>query len=106
MKKGDVVLIPFPFSDLSGSKLRPAVVLFATDKDVTINFITSQLYLLSEYDIQVLPSATNGLKRTSVIRVGKKFATVDKDLVVGPLGSIENKYEILLNKSLIQILQL
>ena len=105
MKKGDIVLIPFPFSDLSGSKLRPAVVLFTTDKDVTINFITSQLYLLSEYDIQVLPSASNGLKRTSLIRVGK-FATVDKDLVVGRLGSIENKYEILLNKSLMQILQL
>jgi hypothetical protein len=30
---GTVVLIPFPFSDLSRSKLRPAVVLAAADRD-------------------------------------------------------------------------
>ena len=27
MKKGTVILIPFPFTDLTGSKIRPAVVL-------------------------------------------------------------------------------
>jgi hypothetical protein len=27
MKKGSVILIPFPFTDLKGSKIRPAVVL-------------------------------------------------------------------------------
>jgi mRNA interferase MazF len=30
---GTVVVIPFPFSDLSRSKLRPAVVLAAADRD-------------------------------------------------------------------------
>lgn len=32
MKKGDIVLIPFPFSDLSGAKNRPAVILIETDE--------------------------------------------------------------------------
>lgn len=36
MKKGDVVLIKFPFTDLSGSKLRPAVVLFDSGNDLIV----------------------------------------------------------------------
>ena len=43
MNKGDVVLIPFPFSDFSGAKNRPAVILIETDEDVTVAFITTQL---------------------------------------------------------------
>ncbi len=34
MVKGDIVLITFPFTDLSGSKLRPAVILV----DLTLRF--------------------------------------------------------------------
>lgn len=29
-----IVVIPFPFSDLSGSKLQPAVILAATDREI------------------------------------------------------------------------
>jgi mRNA interferase MazF len=43
MTKGDIVLITFPFTDLSGTKLRPAIVLFQNDTDVTVCFITSKL---------------------------------------------------------------
>lgn len=39
MNKGDIVLIPFPFSDLSGAKNRPAVILIETDEDITVAFI-------------------------------------------------------------------
>jgi len=41
--KGDVVVIPFPFSDLSGSKKRPALVLAdLPGNDILLCQITSQ----------------------------------------------------------------
>jgi len=43
MAKGDILLITFPFTDLSGTKLRPAVILAETGSDVTVSFITTQL---------------------------------------------------------------
>lgn len=43
MKKGDIVLIPFPFTDLLGNKFRPAVILIDSEDDVTVCFITTQL---------------------------------------------------------------
>jgi len=42
MIKGDVVLIKFPFTDLSGSKLRPAVVLFDSGNASKHRFVKKQ----------------------------------------------------------------
>ena len=41
MPKGDIILITFPFTDLSGSKLRPAIILASTTLDFTVCFITT-----------------------------------------------------------------
>ena len=42
MNKGDIVLITFPFTDLSGSKLHPAVILTQTPLDLNVSFITTR----------------------------------------------------------------
>lgn len=105
MKKGDIVLIPFPFSDLSGTKNRPAVVLIETDDDVTVAFITTQIKWDSGLDVLLHPSELNGLKKISLIRLNK-LATIDKELVIGRLGSLNETSLGLLNRNLIRIFQI
>lgn len=105
MKKGDIVLIPFPFTDLSGSKKRPAIVLIDSKYDVTICFITTQLKWKQDFDITVNPTTANGLKKTSLIRLNK-FATIDKDMIIGLLGSLDEDCLFELNRNLIGILKL
>jgi mRNA interferase MazF len=43
MKRGTIVLTPFPFNDLTTTKRRPAVIVSSTDEnEVIVAFITSQ----------------------------------------------------------------
>lgn len=105
MAKGDIVLIPFPFTDLSSHKLRPAVILVDTETDFTLSFITSQLKWKEITDIELIPSDINGIKKLSLIRLSK-IATVDKSLVLGKLGQLEPEELKELNVKLKILLQL
>jgi mRNA interferase MazF len=105
MKKGDIVLIPFPFSDLSGSKLRPSLIIIESQKDITVAFITTQIKWKEPTDILLKPTNSNGLKRESLIRLSK-LATLDKDIVIGRLGSITSQEITDLNTKLKVILKL
>lgn len=105
MEKGDIILIPFPFTDLSGSKNRPALVLVSGEMDITLAFISTQLKWKEDTDILLKPTKENGLKTDSIIRLAK-LATIDKDLAIGKLGRIDGKTNKHLNKNLIKILKL
>ncbi|GAB2781487.1 type II toxin-antitoxin system PemK/MazF family toxin [Rhabdobacter roseus] len=105
MKKGDIVLIPFPFTDLTGQKKRPALVLVTTSTDITVAFITSQVKWQEEYDLKLDPNPENGLKKASLVRLSK-IATLDHDLVIGRLGTLPARDTDLLNKKLIKLFKL
>ena len=87
MKKGDIILIPFPFSDFTSFKTRPALVLVCDTYDVTVAFITSKVVKQDINDIEVKPTTDNGLKADSIIKLNK-LATIDKSLALGELGNL------------------
>lgn len=105
MKKGDIVLVPFPFTDLQGNKTRPALIIINSEEDVTVCFITTQIHWQDKYDLLITPSEYNGLKRSSLIRLSK-FATLDKSLILGRLGTLEEFYIKSININLIHLLRL
>ncbi|MEA1785281.1 type II toxin-antitoxin system PemK/MazF family toxin [Arenibacter sp. GZD96] len=105
MKKGDIVLIPFPFTDLSGLKNRPALILAVGEADVTVSFMTTQLKWQEDFDVKIEPMQTNGLKKTSLIRLFK-LATIDKDLVLGKLGELSDEELKKVDNVLVDLFQL
>ncbi|MGB9722236.1 MAG: type II toxin-antitoxin system PemK/MazF family toxin [bacterium] len=90
---GKLVLVPFPFTDLTASKLRPALVLYECEEDVILAFISSKIPdRPSETDV-IITSKNAGFKKTglkvdSVIRLDK-ITTVLKELVLGEIGEID-----------------
>ena len=105
MAKGDIVLIVFPFTDLSGSKLRPAVVLADNSLDITVSFITTQIGWQETTDVLITPTIINGLRKHSLIRTGK-IATLDYSLAKGLLGKLSTTEITDLNSKLKVLLQL
>ena len=105
MIKGDIVLIPFPFTDLTGVKNRPALILVETDSDITVSFITTQVKWEEDFDVRLEPTKENGIKKTSLIRLSK-LSTIDKDLVIGRLGRLTDIETERVNRNLIKLFRL
>ena len=105
MKKGDIVLLSFPFTNLKGEKVRPALVLVVSELDVIVAFITSQFKWLSQFDFSIEPDELNGLKITSLLRLSK-ITTLDKDLILGKLGELSPVHINQINNNLLNLLQL
>ena len=90
--KGDIVVVPFPFSDLSSSKRRPALVLAdIKGDDIILCQITSQTssdsnaILLSDSDFN------NGkLLSISYVRPTRIF-TADKNIIVRKVGNLKQE---------------
>jgi mRNA interferase MazF len=98
--KGDVVVTPFPFSDLTASKKRPALVVAdLKGDDIIICLITSQ----NAKDDYAIPldseDLANGqLKQNSNIRPNRLF-TIDAKIILYRIGTLKKeKTEIVTEK--------
>lgn len=94
-RQGQVVLVPFPFADLSSTKQRPAVVVSASwynnsRPDYVLAAITSSVPVELEPDMVSIQGAevqAAGLRMTSVVKAGKVF-TIEQDRIVKPMGQL------------------
>jgi mRNA interferase MazF len=97
-KHGDVVLIPFPFTNLSTTKQRPALVISSnwynqTSGDVILVAITSHIpprLTEDEYLLSPAEQKEAGLPKTSLIKTGK-IITLDQRLIRKSLGNLSAK---------------
>lgn len=89
---GDVVLVPFPFTDQSGTKKRPAVVVSshgynANRRDIVIMAITSQVRApLGFGEAMVADWQGAGLIKASVLK--PVVATIEQGLVLRVMGHL------------------
>jgi len=99
VKQRDIVLLPFPFSDQSGLKVRPAIIISnnrfnATSEDVIVCAITSNIEK-SKYTVLIDQKNLeegylynkSAIKAENILKVKKSLiiktiATVNKDILL------------------------
>ena len=100
--KGDIVVVPFPFSDLSKSKRRPALVIKnLKGDDIILLQITSQA-TKDEYSIPIKNEdfETGSLKKISNVRPNRVF-TADSKIILYKVGHLKKeKINEIINKIL------
>lgn len=109
-RQGDIVLVPFPFTDLTTTKQRPALVLSAdwfneSREDRVLSAITSRIprdlqpdeYLLSAGD-----RSAGGLPKPSLVRLGKLF-TMSRSLFRKRLGALPRATVVALLKQMEEV---
>ncbi len=90
----DIILVPFPFSDQSGTKVRPGLVLSKDDfninsRDVIICGITSNLSK-DFYSVKIeQKDLDEGRIEISMIKV-ESLAKMAQDLVIKKIGKLSN----------------
>ena len=76
-KAYDIILIPFPLTDLASQKIRPALQLSKNfDEDIILCAISTKRH--SVFDIEIMPTKGNGLKKVSYVR-SNKIAAIEKN---------------------------
>ncbi len=100
----DIVVVPFPFTDTSEVKKRPAIVLSsATEfnnhaRACVLAMITTATHAPWPCDVEISDLAASGLPTKSVIRM--KLFTLDQRLILKTIGTLSKKDQKSLSKSI------
>jgi mRNA interferase MazF len=112
MRRGDVVEIDWQFSDLTGSKVRPAVVVQAdyldglTDDTILVK-VTSRRFGIPGTEVQIDPAAeaASGLAKVCYASC-KDVLTRDQALVLRTIGFLSDAVMRQIDACLKQVLEL
>jgi mRNA interferase MazF len=105
---GDIVLLPFPFTNQAASKKRPAVVVSnrtynVAKPDVVVMAVTSQLRPAPELgEVWIGQWQAAGLLKPSAVK--PVFATLEQGLVLRRLGVLHADDHAALRRAISQIL--
>jgi mRNA interferase MazF len=113
MTKGKIVLVPFPFDDLSTFKVRPALCLtepIGPNRHIIVAFITSRIHPeITATDVLFDPAqpdfAATGLKVASTLKL-HRVITVTATLIRRQLGLLSSAQQVLVDDGLRHLLRL
>ncbi|MEC4818162.1 MAG: type II toxin-antitoxin system PemK/MazF family toxin [Scytonema sp. PMC 1069.18] len=92
-KFGDVVLVPFPFTDQTATKKRPAIIVSSSSyqrerSDLVLIAVTSQANPATSFgEITISEWKAAGLLKPSIVK--PVLTTINKELVIKKLGQLE-----------------
>ncbi len=91
MKTGDIIVVPYPYAEISNVKVRPALVITTTKdkyKDILVSPITSVVRgKAGDFEILLQPNKSNNLRAISIIKVDR-IVTLKNEDVITILGKI------------------
>jgi mRNA interferase MazF len=99
--KGDVVLLPYPFTDLKTTKVRPAVVAASVTghySDIFVIPLTSRSTTLNSGEFRLTDWRYAGLNVPSAVKRG--CVLVDTGLVMKKVGSLSDSDRLALDSAL------
>ena len=97
LKKGDIVLVNFPFDTFKRSKKRPAVIVWAKEDNMafTLVMVTSKEIEFQRKGEFVIPNSHPEFHQTGLLVASKirayRMVTLHRSLIVGKLGVLGKK---------------
>jgi mRNA interferase MazF len=103
-KQFDVVVVPFPFTDRTATKKRPALIISDAmafnkfTKKSVMAMITTASHSSWALDVPIIDLKSTGLKANSIVRM--KLFTLDDALVIKKIGKLATSDRDNIKKSL------
>ncbi|MDA3836536.1 MAG: type II toxin-antitoxin system PemK/MazF family toxin [Nanoarchaeota archaeon] len=89
--KGEIVVLPFPFSNFSSSKKRPALIIATPHGDDRLLAQITSKFNINKYSIEISKDFKKGsLPTDSIVKINK-FFSADKEIILYKKGKLNKK---------------